>query len=252
MKALFAGLVSLAFACGAQAAPLYLEFRAKGEAAFKARRHAQAQNYWSQAANFGDAVSHEKLGMLLLGPHAKSLGPRIRNQTTGIHHIYLAAVAGRPASMRLLSDALRRGASGAQKLPDAADCWALRPTDSDSINRCVAMTDFRDKRSRPACRDLQGIGRGAVAAARLCVANRTPALHVFSPPPGARDMMRASEFAKHGIEIMFAGDVFSEESMAYVAEFNRLTAEAIDATHGAGYLQRLGEQIERAINTKYP
>ena len=40
MKALFAGLVSLAFACGAQAAPWHLEFRAKGEAKRSTQRAA--------------------------------------------------------------------------------------------------------------------------------------------------------------------------------------------------------------------
>lgn len=220
--------------------------------AFKANRYAEAHKHWSQAALFGDVASHERLGSLLFGPHAKSIKPAVRDSTTGIGHIYLAAMAGLPNAMRTLSVALRQGTSGAQKLPAAARYWGQAPIDKAEINKCVAMTDFRSKRSRPSCRELHQIRSGSAAdLALLCVANRTPALQVFTPPPGERDMMRAREYLKHGIELMFVGDVISEEALARTSEFNRHTADAIDARHGAGYAKRVREKVERDVEARF-
>lgn len=251
----------LLFACSsAQADSSWLdETRAKGDAAFKAGRFAEAYDHWGHLAFLGNPEMEERLGMLMLGPNAKHLKPSQRNRMTGISHIYLAAVGGRPSAMRILSRALRTGSSGARKLPAAAACWAKLPSDAPAISSCVAMTEFREKRSRPACWELSNpeppTGNHAndgQARARLCLANRTPALYVYGPPPGKTDAMRWSEYQKHGIELISAGDVLSTDFDAFVSGFNSVMVEAIDATRGPGYLKRLEEKIEGAIEARYP
>ncbi|HEY1042770.1 MAG TPA: hypothetical protein VGE60_02815 [Telluria sp.] len=251
-KTLFAVSLLLAATCGARADSWLSKLGVQGDTAFRAGHYDQAYKYWSQAAFGGGAEYHEKLGTLLLGPHAKSLKPATRNQESGIRHIYIAAVAGRAPSMRILANALRRGAHGARKLPAAADCWTLASDSRQAINKCIEKTEFNEALSRPSCGDLVFAVTDGPARARLCVANRTPALFIFSPPPGERDMMRVREYEKHGIELMFAGDVYSEERIAYVTGFNNATVEAIDAREGTGYLQRLSEKIELAIEARYP
>lgn len=67
----------------------------------------------------------------------------------------------------------------------------------------------------------------------------------------ARRTRHDAEYLKHGIELMFVGDVISGEALARTSEFNRLTADAIDARHGAGYAKRVSEKVERDVEARF-
>lgn len=206
---------------------------------------------WRFDAMAGDAEKQERLAGLLLGPQAGAVGA---TKVEGVHFLLRAAIAGRPGAMRRLADALDRGRYGLRRLPEAARCWSALPADAEARLACVRQTDFRNPRHRVPCSDLtvmpdqarSGASAG-VAMARLCLANKTPALLVPGGPPGPEGEERARQYAKHGIEWSITGDVYEEEFERYRNDFNRTMVEGIEAQRGTGYLQKLDRQIDARL-----
>jgi hypothetical protein len=83
--------------------------------------------------------------------------------------------------------------------------------------------------------------------ARLCLANKTPALLVPGTPPSPIDLRRISEYARYGIEWVITGDVYNGDFEKFRENFNNTIVEAIDAERGRRYLVTLGKQIEIRI-----
>jgi hypothetical protein len=153
----------------------------------------------------GDAEKQERLAELFLGPHAREAkaGPY-----EGIHFLFRAAVNGRRTAMRRLANALNEGKFGLSKRPDAARCWSSASSSGfEGRLACVNLTDFRDPQARVTCTELavmeaqQHPGtRDGTAMAKLCLANKTPAILVPGLPPTQQDLERVSEYKRHGIE----------------------------------------------------
>lgn len=206
---------------------------------------------WRFDAMAGDAEKQERLAGMMLGSQA---GAGDATTIEGVHFLLRAAIAGRAGAMRRLADALDRGRYGLRRLPQAARCWSALPADAEARLACVRQTDFSNPRHRVPCSDLAVLpgqvrpgASAGVAKARLCLANKTPALLVPGPPPGPEDEERARQYAKHGIEWSITGDVYEEEYERYRDDFNRTMVEGIDAQRGTGYLQKLDRQIDARL-----
>jgi hypothetical protein len=115
MLGLLAGLLSCAAVAGGGPAHENRRVRA-GD--YKALHRS-----WWFDAQFGDAEKQAQLADLLLGPHGREAGAPRRE---GVRFLFRAAVAGRPAAMLHLADALGKGAFGLGKLFAAARCHRRR------------------------------------------------------------------------------------------------------------------------------
>jgi len=206
---------------------------------------------WRFKAMAGDAEMQERLAGIMLGPQAGAVDA---TTVEGVQFLLRAAIAGRAGAMRRLAGALDRGSYGLRRLPEAARCWSALPADAEGRLACVGATDFRNPRHRVPCSDLTvmpgqvraGASEG-VAKARLCLANKTPALLVPGAPPGPEDEERARQYAKHGIEWSITGDVYEETFERYRNDFNRTMVAGIEARRGTGYLQKLDRQIDARL-----
>lgn len=210
---------------------------------------------WWPDARSGNAEKQERLAALLLGPHGHEVDA---HRYEGIQFLFRAAVAGRPAAMRHLADALDKGAFGLKQLPAAARCWSSAPAGFEQRLACVGMTEFRNPRARLSCMELavtksssHDAWNNGSAMARLCLANRTPAILVPGPPPGRQTLDRISEYKRRGIDWAVTGDVYEEDFERFRDEFNRTTFAAIDAERGQGYLERLSKDIDVRVAAKY-
>lgn len=220
--------------------------RDEGEQAFKAGKYAQAYAKWSPGAEMGDGEQQELIANLLLGPHARAVK---HDRYEGTRFLYRAAIGGRRTAMLSLSDAINKGSFGLKRVPAAATCWSKAPSSMEERAACIGVTDFDVPRARASCSELPSVKEQtgtdrAVAAARLCLANKTPALLVPGPPPSAEDNQRAREYARHGIELQITGDVYEEEFEHFREKFNATIVEAIEAKHGRGYLEKLSKEID--------
>jgi hypothetical protein len=210
---------------------------------------------WWVDARSGNAEKQERVAALLLGPHGPEVdAPRYE----GIRFLFQAAVAGRPAAMRHLADALDKGAFGLKKGPAAARCWSSAPAGFEQRLACVGMTEYRDPRARLSCMELavtesssRGAGNNGSAMAKLCLANRTPAILVPGPPPSRQTLDRISAYKRHGIDWAVTGDVYDEDFERFRDVFNRTMFAAIDAERGQGYLERLSKDIDARLEAKY-
>jgi hypothetical protein len=203
------------------------------------------------AAIVGDSEKQEFVANLLLGEH----GNAIKHQPyEGIRFLYRAAIAGRPTAMTSLSKALKKGTFGLKQSARAAQCWSKTPSDVEDRLACVALTDFRDRQARPPCsqfliflnEDTTSKEEG-VAKAKLCLANKTPALLVPGGPPGPPEFDRSREWARYGIEWSITGEMYSEKFEQFRAAFNSTTRQAIESEQGSGYLEKLAMQIDARI-----
>ncbi|WP_306396317.1 hypothetical protein [Telluria beijingensis] len=244
---LVAGILLGILSCVVQAATLDAQWQ-------DALNDAGTLQAWRFEADAGDAEKQERLAQLFLGPRGRALkaGPY-----EGAHFLLRAATNGRRASMLQLSAALDKGAFGFRKLPDAARCWSRLPAGFEQRLACVSLTDVRDPRARVACTDLivmreEQLGADdGVARARLCLANKTPALLVPGPPPGKRDEERVRLYRRHGIEVSVTGDVYEEAFEKYRNDFNKTMIAGIEAERGPGYLDRLGKDIEASLDRRF-
>ncbi|MCS0614887.1 hypothetical protein NX783_19290 [Massilia kyonggiensis] len=203
-------------------------------------------NVWRADNDSGDGAKQERLAELFLGPHAQAAKAR---PFEGIHNLYWAALRGRRGAVLRLADALDKGAFGLRKRPEAARCWAHLPATFDARLACVRLTEFRDAKARPGCGDLpiareDGRPLDGADAARICIATGTPTLLEPGPPPGPETVRRIRAYARHGITLAVTGDVYDPAFEAYRDQYNRTTVAALEAIHGRGYLERLGNEID--------
>jgi hypothetical protein len=212
-----------------------------------------ARSWWYEAW-LGDAEKQERLAELYLGPHARQAKAKPYD---GVHFLFRAAVNGRPKAMRRLADALDKGTFGLNKRPDAGRCWSSAPENFEGRLACVNLTDFRDPAARVPCSELAVMEEqdhpgthDGVAMAKLCLANKTPAILVPGSPPGELALKRVREYARHGIEWAITGDVYVEQFETFRGKFNQTTVAALDAEHGRGYMDRLSEEIEARVSRK--
>lgn len=225
--------------------------RDEGDQAFKAGRYARAYAAWLPGAKIGDSEQQELIANLLLGPHAPAVK---HDRYEGTRFLYLAAIGGRRTAMLSLSDAINKGSFGLKRVPAAAGCWAKAPASIGERVVCVGQTDFDVPRARASCSDLPSVREqdgsskaNGVADAKLCLANKTPALLVPGPPPGAADIQRVREYARHGIEWRITGDVYEDDFEHFREGFNATIIAAIEAKHGRGYLAGLSKEIDARI-----
>ena len=204
------------------------------------------------AAVLGDGKEQEHVADILLGPHADE----VKHQPyDGIRFLYRAAIGGRRTAMLKLSKALDSGSFGLRQSPDAARCWAKAPARWNQRIACVGMTDFSDRKARPECLALAVIGDrdqliyqlDGKTFARLCLANKTPAIFVPGLPPGPQDERRAREYAQHGIQWVVTGDVYYPNFERFRNAFNDTMVEGIDAERGRGYFDKLSNDISVSI-----
>jgi hypothetical protein len=203
-------------------------------------------NVWRADTDNGDGAKQERLAELFLGPHARTAKAR---PFEGIHNLYWAALRGRRGAVLRLADALDKGTLGFRRRPDAARCWANLPATFNARLACVRHTQFRDARARLGCGELpiareDGRPLDGADAARICLATATPTLLEPGPPPGPQTVRRIREYARHGITLSVTGDVYDEAFETYRNQFNRTTVAALDAAHGPGYAERLGNEID--------
>ncbi|KFI07520.1 hypothetical protein JN27_07905 [Massilia sp. BSC265] len=216
---------------------------------------AETFRVWRIDALAGDAAKQEGLAALLLDPHARA---NKAGRSEGSHFLVRAAISGRSKSMLQLADLLGRGAFGFKRSPAAARCWSATPDDFDSRLACLSLTDFRDPRARVPCSDLTVMREGVpadrktgAAMARLCLANKTPALLVPGPPPGKEAIERVRLYARHGIEWVITGDVYEHAFERYRAEFNETVVTRIESKRGKGYMESLSRDIALRISKRY-
>jgi hypothetical protein len=204
------------------------------------------------AAVMGDGKEQEHFADILLGPHAND----VKHQPyDGIRFLYRAAIGGRRTAMLKLSRALESGSFGLRRSPDAARCWAKAPAQWKPRIACVGMTDFSDRKARPECLELAVTGDrdqlpnqlDGKTFARLCLANKTPAMLVFGLPPGPQEERRAREYARHGIQWVVTGDVYHPNFERFRNAFNDTMVDAIDAERGRGYFDKLSNDISASI-----
>ena len=207
---------------------------------------------WRMYASAGDAEKQERLAELLLDPQAPA---REASRLEGAHFMLQAATSGRTRSMLKLADALNKGAFGFKMLPDAARCWSGTPADFETRLACLGLTDFQDPRERVRCNDLTSMREGlppgrttGATMARLCLANKTPALLVPGPPPGKEAIERTRLYAQYGIEWVITGDVYEDEFEKFRHEFNKTIVADIEAKRGPGYMEKLSNDIEARIS----
>jgi hypothetical protein len=210
---------------------------------------------WRMYASAGDAEKQERLAELLLDPRAPA---RKASRLEGAHFLLQAATSGRTKSMLKLADALNKGGFGFKKLPDAARCWSGTPTDFETRLACLGLTDFRDPRARVPCNDLTSMREGlppgrttGATMARLCLANKTPALLIPGPPPGKDAIERGHLYAQYGIEWVITGDVYEDEFEKYRYEFNKTVVADIEAKRGRGYMEKLSNDIETRMSRRH-
>ena len=209
-------------------------------------------NVWRADTDNGDGAKQERLAGLFLGPHARAAKAR---PFEGAHNLYWSALRGRRGAVLRLAEALDKGALGFRRRPDAARCWANLPATFEARLACVRLTQFRDAKARLGCGDLpiareDGRPLDGVDAARICLATGTPTLLEPGPPPGPETVRRIREYARHGITLEVTGDVYDEAFETYRDQFNRTTAAALDARHGRGYLERLGNEIDARASAR--
>jgi hypothetical protein len=156
--------------------------------------------------------------------------------------------------MLSLADALNKGAFGLVKRPNAATCWSGAHPGFEGRLACVALTDFTDPPARVTCTELavmdakySGKDDGR-AMAKLCLANKTPAILVPGPPPSKQMLERVREYARHGIEWAVTGNVYREEFEQFREQFNQTMVAALEARHGRGYMDRLSKEIEVSVS----
>lgn len=106
---------------------------------------------------------------------------------------------------------------------------------------CVELTEFRDPEARAACSELALVERsevrdktGGPLLAKLCIANKTPALLVPGAPPSAQDLQREREYAKHGIEWVITGDVYDGDFERFRDSFHAGIVDGVEAQRGRG------------------
>jgi len=252
MMARRAGLLAAALAVGLAPAA-----SARADPAYEAwllrmGDYATLADVWRADTDNGDGAKQERLADLFLGPHGRAAKPQ---PYEGIHNLYVAALRGRRSAVLRLAEALDKGALGFRRRPDAARCWANLPGTFDARLACVHLTQFRDTRARLGCGELpiareDGRPLDGIDAARICLATGTPTLLEPGPPPGPQTVRRIREYARHGITLEVTGDVYDEAYETYRDAFNRTTVAALDAGHGPGYVERLGNDIDARVSGK--
>jgi hypothetical protein len=226
----------------------------EGRQHYEAGRYTEAYMAWWGGAIQGDSEKQELLATLLLGPHRHAL-KRIRNhRREGMRYLYRAAIAGRQSAMLSLAEASRSGLLGVERRVDAAKCWSKAPASLQERITCVELTEFRDRDARASCSELALVGRSEVhdkklgpLFARLCIANKTPALLVPGAPPSAEDVRRQREYEKHGIEWVITGDVYNGDFEQFRESFNDAIITGVEAERGRGYFEKLSKEIDRRV-----
>jgi hypothetical protein len=212
------------------------------------------RSWWADAF-LGDAEKQERVAELLLGPHRREAKAQ---PYEGIHFLFRAAVKGRRTAMLHLAEALDKGEFGLRKLPDAARCWASAPARFEQRLACVRLTDFSDPKARVNCTELAvmeeqehpGTHDGADMA-RLCLANKTPALLNPGIPWGTLGDAGVHEYEQHGIEWAFTGDIYDGTFEKFRGKFNKTMAAGIESERGKGYLDRLWKEIEARVSKQH-
>jgi hypothetical protein len=236
------------------------KFFDEGRRHYEAGRYTEAYIAWWGGAEQGDSEKQELLAKLMLGPHAHAV-KRIRYpRRVGMRYLYRAAIGGRRSAMLAIADASRSGLFGVERRVGAAECWAKAPASLQQRIACVELTDFRDREARASCSELALAGRSDVhnkkdvpLLAKLCIANKTPALRVPGGPPSAQDLRREREYAKRGIEWVITGDVYDEDFEQFREIFNGAIVDQVEAKNGRGYFERLSKEIDdRVKQAKYP
>lgn len=226
----------------------------EGRQHYEARRYTEAYMAWWGGAIQGDGEKQELLANLLLGPHRHAL-KRIRNpRPEGMRYLYRAAVAGRRSAMLSLAEASRSGLLGVERRADAAECWSKAPASFNERIACVELTEFRDREARASCSELALAGGSDVhdrksgpLLARLCIANKTPALLVPGAPPSAQDLRREREYAKLGIEWVITGDVYNGDFERFRESFNGAIVDGVEAERGRGYFEKISTEIDNRV-----
>jgi len=232
------------------------KFLDEGRQHYEAGRYTEAYMAWWGGAIQGDSEKQELLADLLLGPHKHAL-KRIRNpRREGMRYLYRAAIGGRRSAMLSLAEAARSGFLGVERRADAATCWSKAPARLQDRIACVELMEFRDREARASCSELALVGRSEVhdknrgpLFAKLCIANKTPALLVPGAPPSAQDLRREREYAKHGIEWVITGDVYDGDFEKFRESFNDAIVAGVEAERGRGYLERISEEIDRRVES---
>lgn len=206
-----------------------------------------AQSWWSDAM-FGNAEKQERLAELFLGPHALQAKAA---PYEGIHLMFRAAVHGRVIAMRRLGAAVNLGLYGLSKRPDAAQCWLRTPATFEERLSCVRLTEFDDLQARVPCTELAVVEamqhpeiHDGIAMAKLCIANKTPAILVPGSPPSPQQLRRVDQYAQHGIEWAITGDVYNHNFETFRSTFNQTITAALDNERGRGYLDRLSKRFD--------
>jgi hypothetical protein len=235
-------------------------WRKEGDDAFRRQDYQRAYLAWHIGANVkGDSEQQEIIADLLLGAHSQAVKSE---PYEGMRYLYRAAINGRDTAMLKLSKALSTGALGVRKSPEAATCWSKAPADFEQRLKCVAVTDFRDPRARPSCPELVfppsekrvngqngTTEQDGTTSAKLCLANKSPALFQPGIPPRGEELEH--EYERRGIAWLFTGDVYDGGFENFRKGFNVTIAEAIEAERGRGYLERIYKEI-RAKLAKQP
>jgi hypothetical protein len=229
-------------------------FNARADKLLDAGRYTEAYIAWWGGAIKGDGEKRELLANLLLGPHGHAV-KRVRYpRREGMRYLYRAAIGGRRNAMLALADASRSGRLGVEKRVDAAECWLKAPASLQQRVACVELTEFRDREARASCSELALAGGSDVydkksgpLLAKLCIANKTPALLVPGGPPSAQDLRREREYAKRGIEWVITGDVYNGDFEKFRESFNGAIVDGVDAEHGRGYFEGLSKEIDGRV-----
>ncbi|HEX2948575.1 MAG TPA: hypothetical protein VHV83_03245 [Armatimonadota bacterium] len=222
----------------------------EGRQHYEAGRYTEAYMAWWGGAIERNSEKQELLANLLLGPHRHAL-KRIRNpRREGMRYLYRAAIAGRRSAMLSLAEAARSGLLGVERRVDAAECWSKAPASLQDRIACVELTEFRDREARASCSELALAGRSEVhdqkrgpLFAKLCIANKTPALLVPGAPPSAQDERREREYAKHGIQWVITGDVYDGDFEQFRENFNDVIVAGVEAERGRGYFQNFQRKL---------
>lgn len=223
----------------------------EGRQHYEAGRYTEAYIAWWGGAMDGDSEKQELLANMLLGPHGYAVKRIGYPRRQGMRYLYRAAIGGRRSAMLALADASRSGLLGVEKSVDAAACWSKAPAGLQQRIACVELTEFRDREARASCSELALVGRSDVhdkqsgpLLAKLCIANKTPALLIPGGPPSAQDLRREREYAKHGIEWVITGDVYNGDFEQFRDSFNGAIVDGVEAERGRGYFERLSKEID--------
>lgn len=244
------GLILLIACCNAGADKLLDQ----GRQHYDAGRYTEAYIAWWGGAIDGDTEKQELIANLLLGPHGQEVKRTRYPRREGVRYLYRAAVGGRRSAMLAIGDASRSGLLGLERHVDAAQCWSQAPPSLQQRIACVELTAFRDRQARASCSELALVQRSEAdeksgpLLAKLCMANKTPALFVPGGPPSARDRRRTREYERHGIEWVITGDVYDGDFERFRESFNDAIVEQVDREYGRGYLERLSREIENRLS----